>query len=321
MRPLEFRPILKRVRWGGRRLAALGKTLGDGDDYAESWELADHDDGRSVVEGGEYEGWTLDRLVAERGGELFGRHAGLAQFPLLVKFLDANDRLSVQVHPTDDLAKRFDPRENGKTEAWVVVDAKPGSRLYAGLNEGVTAEELRNASEQGAVEALLHSFEVAPGECVFIPAGTVHAIGEGILLAEVQQMSNLTFRLYDWGRTGGDGRPRPLHLDEAIACTDFTRGPVRPVDPHRTEHRHGVTDDLVRSEYFVLRRHVLERDHALPADDRFRILVALDGTGDLACDGTANRFALGRTALIPAACPAVTIHPLGEMTVLEAFLP
>jgi mannose-6-phosphate isomerase len=321
MHPLEFRPILKRIRWGGRRLASLGKPLGEGNDYAESWELADYGEDQSMVIGGEYDGWTLRRLVEERNREVFGRHAGREQFPLLVKFLDANDRLSVQVHPNDEQAKRFDPEENGKTEAWVVVDAKPGSRLYAGLKEGVTADQLRTASEKGTVEELLHSFEVTPGECVFIPAGTVHAIGEGILLAEIQQMSNLTFRLYDWGRTGSDGQPRPVHVDKAIACTDFVRGPVRPVDPHRTEHRHGVTDDLVRSDYFVMRRHVLERDHRIQADDRFRILVALDGTGDLACDGTAMRFALGRTALIPAASPDVTIHPLAEMTVLEAFLP
>jgi len=302
-------------------LALFGKPLGEESDYAESWELSDHSDGQSVVTGGEYEHWTLRRLVEERNAELFGRHAGRKQFPLLVKFLDANDRLSVQVHPNDGLAKRFDPKENGKTEAWVIVDAKPGARLYAGLKEGVTAEQLRAASEKGTVEELLHSFEVTPGECVFIPAGTVHAIGEGILLAEVQQMSNLTFRLYDWGKTGPDGKPRAVHLDEGIACTDFARGPVRAVEPRRTEHRHGVTDDLVSSDYFVLRRHVLERDHKIAADDRFRILVVLDGTGDLACDGTANRLALGRTALVPAACPDVTVHPIGEMTVLEAFLP
>jgi mannose-6-phosphate isomerase len=321
MTPLEFQPILKRIRWGGRRLETLGKRLGEGSDYAESWELADHGDDQSVVVGGPYDGWTLRRLVEERNEELFGRHAGRSQFPLLVKFLDANDRLSVQVHPNDEQAKRFDPHENGKTEAWVIVDAKPGSRLYAGLKKGVTAEQLRAASADGTVERLLHSFEVTPGECVFIPAGTVHAIGEGILLAEIQQMSNLTFRLYDWGRLGSDGKSRPVHLDEALACTDVARGPVRPVDPHRTEHRHGVTDDLVRSDYFVMRRHVLERDHTIATDDRFHILVVLDGTGDLVCGDVAMRFPKGRTALIPAAAPDVTIHALDEMTVLEACLP
>jgi mannose-6-phosphate isomerase len=321
MLPLEFRPILKRIRWGGRRLAQLGKPLGDEHDYAESWELADHGDDQSLVAAGEYEGWTLRRLVEERNAELFGRHAGLRQFPLLVKFLDANDRLSVQVHPNDEQAKRFDANANGKTEAWLIIDAEPGAKLYAGLNGGVTAEELRAASLNGSVESLLHSFEVSPGECVFIPAGTVHAIGAGILLAEIQQMSNLTFRLYDWGWTDAAGMPRPIHLDESIACTDFARGPVSPVDPKRSEHRSGVTDELVRCDHFVMRRHILERDFKLPKQDRFRILMAVKGNGDIACDDTAMRFALGRTVLVPSTCPDVTIHPIGEMTVLEAFLP
>jgi mannose-6-phosphate isomerase len=321
MRPLEFQPLLKRIRWGGRRLAQLGKPLGSESDYAESWELADHGSDQSVVAAGEYEGWTLRRLVEERNQELFGRHAGVQQFPLLVKFLDANDRLSVQVHPNDDQAKRYASNENGKTEAWLVVDAEPGSRLYAGLKERVTAEALRAASQDGTVESLLHSFEVTPGECVFIPAGTVHAIGAGILLAEIQQMSNITFRLYDWGWKDANGKPRQLHLEESLACTAFDRGPVEPVEPKRSEHRSGVTDDLVSCPYFVMRRHILERDYKLPKEDRFRILMNVKGNGDIACEDTAMRFALGRTVLVPASSPDVTIHPIGEMTVLEAYLP
>ena len=321
MRPLEFQPLLKRIRWGGRRLAQLGKPIGNESDYAESWELADHGSDQSVVAAGEYAGWTLHQLVESRNKELFGRHAGLKQFPLLVKFLDANDRLSVQVHPNDDQAKRYAANGNGKTEAWLVVDAEPGARLYAGLKEGVTAEALRAASEDGSIEQLLHSFEVTPGECVFIPAGTVHAIGGGILLAEIQQMSNITFRLYDWGWTDATGRPRELHLEESLACTNFECGPVKPVEPQRSEHRSGVTDELVNCPYFVMRRHILERDFKLPQQDRFHILLSVKGNGDIKCEDTAMRFALGRTVLVPAASPDIAIHPIGEMTVLEAFLP
>ena len=321
MLPLEFQPLLKQIRWGGRRLEQLGKQLGQANDYAESWELADHGDDQTHVIGGEYDGWSLERLVRERNDALLGRHAGRSQFPLLVKFLDANDRLSLQVHPNDEQARGYDPKENGKTEAWVIVHADPGSRLYAGLQPGVTPEQLRETSLAGEVEPLLHSFEVAPGECVFIPAGTVHAIGEGIMLAEIQQMSNLTFRLYDWGRLGADGQPREIHIEQSIACTDFQRGPVNPEAPKRTEHESGVTDQLVRCEQFEMRRHVLEEDFRMEPEDRFRILVALDGTGDLVAGDAAMRFPLGRTILVPAAAPAVTIHPLREMTVLEAVLP
>lgn len=321
MLPLEFQPLLKHARWGGRRLAKLGKILGPETDYAESWELADHGDDQTHVIGGEYDGWSLARLVRERNDALFGRHAGLTQFPLLVKFLDANDRLSLQVHPNDQQARTYDHRANGKTEAWVIVHADPGSQLYAGLQPGVTPEQLRKASNEGNVEPLLHSFEVAPGECVFIPAGTVHAIGAGIVLAEIQQMSNLTFRLYDWGHVGTDGKPRPLHIEQSIACTDFQRGPVTPARPTRTEHEAGITDALVDCPHFEMRRHVLETDFRLEPADRFRILTALDGTGDLVAGDAAMRFSQGRTILIPASAPAVAIHPLREMTVLEATLP
>lgn len=321
MLPLEFQPLLKRSRWGGRRFALLGKRLGDEADYAESWELSDHGEDQTHVASGEYKGWSLRRLVEERNVELFGRHAGLTQFPLLFKFLDAQDRLSVQVHPDDAQARKIDPKENGKTEAWVIIDAEPGSRLFAGLRPGVTAGELRAAAENGGIASLLHSFEVTPGEVVFIPAGTVHAIGEGILLAEVQQMSDITFRLFDWGRLDRHGAARPVHVEESIVCTDFDRGPVSPIRPERREQESGVTDDLVACEHFVLRRHVLETDFWMEPDDRFRVLMAVKGNADLVAGDAAMRLSLGRTCLIPAAAPAVTIHPLGELTVLEAFLP
>ncbi len=321
MLPLEFRPILKRSRWGGRRFALLGKQLGEKNDYAESWELSDHGEDQTHVASGEYKGWSLRRLVEERNTEVFGRHAGLKQFPLLIKFLDARDRLSVQVHPDDAQAKKIDPDQNGKTEAWVVLDAEPDSRLFAGLRPGVTPGELRAAAENGQIESLLHSFEVTPGEVVFIPAGTVHAIGEGILLAEVQQMSDITFRLFDWGWVGSDGTARPLHIEESIVCTDFERGPVEPIKPDRREHESGLTDELVACDHFILRRYILENDFRLEPEDRFRVLMAVKGNGDLVAGDAAMRFSLGRTCLIPAAAPAVTIHPLGELTVLEATLP
>ena len=322
MQPLLFDPIIKRIRWGGRRLGErLGKTIGTESDYAESWEVADHGTDQTLVASGEYKGWPLSRLVAEKGNELFGRHAPRTQFPLLIKFLDACDHLSVQVHPNDAQAKTYDPAENGKTEAWVIVDAEPGSKLFAGLKAGVTAEQLGSASADGTVEALLHSFEVAPGECLFIPAGTVHAIGAGIVIAEIQQMSDITFRLYDWGRTGADGKPRELHLDDAIRCTDFDRGPVNPVKPQRQEHASGVTDELVRGEFFVIRRHILEQNWILATDNRFHVLMLVRGKANLRCDGVSTPVPLGQTVLVPASSPDVTLEPLDEVSFIEAFLP
>ncbi len=327
--PLEPAPILKRIRWGGVKLGTLlGKTLGGGTDWAESWEVADHGDDQSIVTAGRYAGWPLGRLVAERPGALFGRHAikpdgtPRTQFPLLIKFLDAADTLSVQVHPDDAQAATYDPSENGKTEAWVIVDAEPGAVLYAGLKPGTDADALRTASEAGTVADLLHQFEVRAGDCVFIPAGTVHAIGAGVVLAEIQQSSDLTFRLYDWGYRDPRGNPRQIHLDESIACTDFARGPVDPVIPRPLPGPAETSERLVDGDYFVIDRHRSAAPFALPSDDRFRVLMTL--TGSAALSGGPDPIALtaGKTVLIPADCGPLTVEPGPEgVTILDSYLP
>ncbi len=325
MPPLFFEPLLKRIRWGGTRLGSvLGKPIGDGDDWAESWEIADHGEDQSVVDGGPFDGWTLARLVAEKNEELFGAAAGREQFPLLIKFLDASDRLSVQVHPDDALAKRYDPVENGKTEAWVILDAEPGSLLYAGLKADVDEPAMRSALEAGRVDECLHTLPVAAGDCVFVPAGTVHAIGEGILLAEVQQSSDLTFRLYDWGRVGADGRPRAIHVEDSIRCTDFARGPVEPVTPTRVQGDSGdgdVVEQLVECAYFGIRRHVVTKTAEFEPSDRFRILMTVAGAGVLRWESESRDVPLGTSVLLPAAAPQVTFESQGPSTLLEADVP
>ena len=188
----------------------LGKPIGPGDDYAESWEVADHGADQSIVDFGPLAGTTLGELVLGRGDELVGPKGTVpypqARFPLLVKFLDAKQVLSVQVHPNDEQAAKQTPPDLGKTEAWVMLATEPGSKIYAGLRPGVDRAQLEAAIRDGTCERLLHSFEPKPGDCVFIPAGTVHAIGQGLLVAEIQQSSDTTFRLFDWNRTGADGR-------------------------------------------------------------------------------------------------------------------
>lgn len=322
MQPLVLKPILKRIRWGGRRLGEiLDKDIGPESDYAESWEVADHGDDQSTVENEGWPGWTLRRLVNERNVELFGRDSGRTQFPLLVKFLDASDRLSVQVHPDDARARAFDPAENGKTEAWVILDAAPESRLYAGLRSGVDEQALREALHNQTVEDCLHAMSVTPGDCLFIPAGTVHAIGEGILLAEIQQSSNLTFRLYDWGRVGIDGQPRPLHIDEAIRCIDFDRGPVDPVAPVKLSNSAWNTEDLVRCDYFVMQRHRPEQLARFDADDRFHVWMILDGQVRITAGDWSHELPVGRTLLLPAARDVIEVQPQSACCILDAFLP
>ena len=246
--PLIFTPLYRRYIWGGRRFAAaFGRGLPPGD-YAESWELVDRGADQSVVRAGPLAGRSLEAIVREQGEALFG-HPPPPAFPLLFKFLDANRVLSVQVHPDDARAARLDPPDRGKTEAWYVVAAEPESRIYAGLREGVGQAELAAAIRSGSCEEVLHSFTPAAGDCIFIPAGTVHAIGAGLLVAEIQQSSDVTYRLFDWNRTDAEGRPRPLHIEAGVEAVTRT-GPVGPVVARPTDAP--AVRSLVSCEYFAL---------------------------------------------------------------------
>jgi mannose-6-phosphate isomerase len=315
--------MLKRLRWGGRRLGELlCKSIGPEADYAESWEICDHGADQSVVVNGPWQGWNLQRLVREQAADLLGRHCGLSQFPLLLKFLDAHDRLSVQVHPSDEQARRLVPEDRGKTEAWVILAAEPGSCLYAGLRAGINEPELRNALATGTVEQCLHRVHVEAGDCLFIPAGTVHAIGEGILVAEVQQSSDVTFRLFDWNRLGADGKPRSLHVDASLACIDFNRGPVDKVTPGIISAVDGDdrgVEELVRCAYFVIRRHTLSQPTTIPADDRCHITMGLGGKVECLGGGGSQWLGLGETVLIPAAALPARLAPRSPSIVLEVF--
>lgn len=315
--PLRFAPLLKRIRWGGRRLGTrLGKPIGPEHDYAESWEVVDHGSDQSVVANGPWQGRTLHDLVRDEADRLLGRDAGLPAFPLLIKFLDANDRLSVQVHPNDEQAPRYVPGERGKTEAWVILEAEPESCVFAGLKPGIHREELAAALAAGRVEECLHRLPVRPGDCVFIPAGTVHALGEGVLLAEVQQSSDLTFRLFDWNRLGTDGRPRPLHIEQSLECIDFQRGPVSPCKPELVDEQGGVrVERLARCPYFTLRRYRGAGPLELSTGNRCAVWIVVAGGVRWSEQGRAER---GQTLLWPAATPRgrVTLEPQTE--VIEA---
>ncbi|MFN6106450.1 MAG: type I phosphomannose isomerase catalytic subunit [Planctomycetaceae bacterium] len=299
--PLQFTPLLKRIRWGGRRLGTrLGKPLGPESDYAESWELVDHGADQSRVCSGPWAGRTLNELVREEGTPLLGAQAGLEQFPLLVKFLDANDRLSVQVHPNDQQAAAAIPGERGKTEAWLLLEAEPQACVFAGLKPGIDRAALARAVEKGTVEECLHRLEVKPGDCIFIPAGTVHALGEGVLLAEVQQSSDITYRLHDWNRLGPDGRPRPRHIEASLACTDFARGPVRPQVPQELPPWGPIARErLVAADYFTLDRLRGTGTAPLPAAPHCRIWIVVAGEIRWGT-GAGERAGLGSTLLWPA---------------------
>jgi len=321
--PLRFAPIFKRMIWGGRRLhTLLEKPIGPEPDYAESWEVSDHGRDVSTIAEGPLAGTTLRDLLRDRPAELLGAElAGAKQFPLLVKFLDAHQVLSVQVHPDDELGRRL-ANDNGKTEAWIVLHAEPGSVIYAGLRPGVTRERFASAVESGEVEPLLHHFPARAGDCVMIPAGTVHAIGAGVVLAEIQQMSDATFRVYDWGRVGTDGKPRPLHLSQAIESTDYQTGPVDPISPALETALGACRERLAQCPYFALERWTLRSEGAaIGRTDRFTLLLGLEGEAEVRHDGRSHGLKRGQTLLLPASVGPCDARPRGTATVLSCVVP
>ncbi len=317
---LRFQPILREYLWGGRRLSShLGKSLGDGPHYAESWELVDHGADQSVVAEGPLAGTTLHELVTRQGPALLGRHHPQKQFPLLFKFLDAQKTLSVQVHPNDAQGACLDPPDLGKTEAWVVLATEPRSRIYAGLKAGVDAKQLERELAAGTCDHCLHQLEPAVGDCVFIEAGTVHAIGAGLLIAEIQQASDTTYRLFDWNRFDRDGQPRQLHVRESLDVTDFDRGPVHPTVPQPTDRPY--VERLVSCDKFVLDRWRVDAPQACAGDARFHILAMVEGAVDISSGDSSFELQRGHTILIPACSQGVEVRPRSGAVLLDMYLP
>lgn len=317
--PFRFRPILRRYLWGGRRLESLGKTLGPGDDYAESWEVVDRGDDQSIVLAGPLAGVSLGELVRDYGPQLLGRHAPASRFPLLFKFLDAQRKLSMQVHPDDARAALLDPPDLGKTEAWVILDSDAGSHLYAGLRGHIDRDMLRREIDRHTCELCVERIEPTVGDCYFLPAGVVHALGPGLLVAEIQQASDTTYRLYDWNRLGPDGQPRALHIEEALEVIDYSYGPVAAQVPRATEQL-GV-ERLVACDKFVLDRHQFAGARALGGDGRCHLLAVLKGKLTLTGDPLHEPLERGSVALLPAELGPVTATVSSDVVLLDAYLP
>lgn len=318
--PLRFTPLFKRHLWGGRRLATeLGKPIGDGDDYAESWEVVDHGVDQSVVSDGPLKGTTLAELVAKHGEALLGIDYPQTGFPLLWKFLDAHRVLSVQVHPDDARASQLVPPDRGKTEAWVVLAADPGSVLYAGLIAGVDREKLTRAIEAGESESCLHRLEPVAGDCIYIPAGTVHALGDGLLIAEIQQASDTTYRLFDWNRVGPDGKQRQLHIAQGLDAIDFDRGPIQIEKPKPTACQE--IERLVTGDQFIIDRWNFERPLRAGGNDKCHLISVIEGEVEISGDARGKPLMRGEVMLLPAALGEVTVSPSSKATLLDVYLP
>jgi mannose-6-phosphate isomerase len=321
--PLRFEPIYQYRLWGGRRLANLltAPLPGDGP-IGEAWILSDRDDHPSRVADGPLKGLTLRQLLEQSPEQLLGKLAGRFQrFPLLLKFLDARQMLSVQVHPSDRQTDYLPAGEHGKTEAWVVLEAGPESRIYAGLNPGTTADDLRRALANRTVADHLASFKPKPGDGVFLQAGTVHSLG-GLVVFEVQENSDVTFRLYDWDRVDAKtGQPRDLQVEQALACIDFAQGVVGPVVPVVEAATPVLRERLFNCDYFRLWRLRGDSPFVVGAAGAPRLLVCTAGEGQLEHDGAIYAVGKGDVLLLPAVVGACSYQPRGAASLLEIALP
>ena len=300
--PMRFNPLLKPKVWGGRSLELLGKHLPPDEPIGESWELADLPveipDGRSMIVGGPFDGQTLQDVLEHDAAGLLGRtppsHEG--GFPLLLKYLDARDNLSVQVHP-DDAYVADHPEAHLKSEAWFILEARPGSVIYAGLKPGTTPEVFAASIQDGTVVDHLVAIPARPGACHYLPSGTCHALGAGVLVAEVQTPSDTTFRVWDWGRTS-----RELHVEQAMACIDFSGRSIEQPPPNPTTTGNQRTTRLADTDYFRIERveSFDPGDMILETQGVPEAFMVLGGEGEL--DGTDQVMPLtrGDTFLLPA---------------------
>ncbi len=315
--PLRFKPAYQTVVWGGRRMEAFRSDLPSGP-IGESWDLADHARGMSVVADGPLAGTTLKDLTKRFGAALVGPTYAGGDFPLMVKLIDANERLSIQVHPDDRLAKELKVGERGKTECWYILS--DGGELFVGTKPGVTRESFSAAREAGTLADTLNRFVSKAGEFFFIPARTVHALGAGCLIYEIQQTCDVTFRVDDWGRVGLDGKPRPLHISEALATIDFAAA-AGPAAGESDVHPDGRVRALARSPYFHVDEHHAKR--LTQRSSSCAIVTCISGRGRLnTADGFAP-LAPMTTVLVPAAAGEWNAYGErnGELHLLVTTLP
>lgn len=298
--PLSFVPVYQTVVWGGRRMAQWRDDLPAGP-IGESWDLSDHPRGMSVVADGPLAGRTLRELTAEHGAALVGDGFTGGDFPLLVKLIDANDRLSVQVHPDDHLARELKVGVRGKTEAWMML--ADGGELFVGTRPGCTRASFEAALADGRVADELQRFTASAGDCYLLPARTVHALGKGCLIYEVQQTCDVTFRVDDWGRVGLDGRPRPLHVSESLATIDFAARIKPATSTSETHPAGGTVRGLAQCAYFTIEERLVAdtAGTAGGADGRCSIVVCLAGRGRLTTAGGTVALEPMCTRLVPAA--------------------
>ncbi len=303
--PVKLTPAFKDYLWGGTKLKTEYNKASDLDIVAESWELSTHKDGQSIVATGQYAGLTLSDMIEQCGHGILGSNAQkFDYFPILIKFIDAKDNLSVQVHP-DDTYSLAHNGEYGKTEMWYILECEEGASLYYGFNQTLTKEEFRRHIEDNTLLSVLNKVPVKKGDVFFIPAGTVHAIGKGIVICEIQQNSNTTYRVYDYGRRDAQGNTRPLHIEQAIT--------VSALSPAPEIHKAGG-DILASCQYFTVRKISLNGEKNINIDTGcFHSIIVTDGGCILSMHGKALALQKGDSVFIPAQDNSYTLEGMAEI--------
>ena len=323
MYPLKFKNIFKSVVWGGEKIAPFKGVNTQQKNIGESWELSGVKGNESVVAEGPLAGRTITSLAEEYKGALLGEKVYAAtgtEFPLLIKFIDARDDLSIQVHPDDKLAAERHNGSKGKTEMWYVVQADEKAHLMSGLSKEITPEEYAAKVADNTITDVLHDYDVHAGDVFFLPAGRIHSIGKGCFIAEIQQTSDITYRIYDFGRLGLDGKPRELHTELSKAAIDYT---VLPDYKTQYQSIKNQENEIVSCKYFTTSLYELDKEVTkdMSGLDSFVIAICVEGSGSLT-DSEANAVSLrqGETVLIPACSRSFTLHPEGSMKVLTSYI-
>lgn len=323
MYPLKFKNIFKTVVWGGEKIAPFKGVETDQKNIGESWELSGVKGHESVVANGPLAGRTITSLTEEYKGKLVGEKVYAAngtEFPLLVKFIDARDDLSIQVHPDDKLAGERHNGSKGKTEMWYVVEADEKAHLMSGLSKEITPEEYAAKVADNTITEVLHDYDVKAGDVFFLPAGRIHSIGRGCFIAEIQQTSDITYRIYDFGRLGLDGKPRELHTELSKAAIDYT---VLPDYKTAYEEKRNQENEIVSCNYFTTSVYDLDKEvtKEMKGLDSFMIVICVGGNGKLSdSEGNTIELRQGETVLVPASTEAFTLVPEGSMKVITSYI-
>ena len=308
IKPLKLTPAYKDYIWGGTKLKTKYGKKTDISPLAESWELSCHKDGLSIVSSGEFDGETLVSVI-EKNPEVLGIDCKGNELPILIKLIDAADNLSVQVHPNDEQAKEWEG-QNGKTEMWYVIEADDDAKITFGVSEDIDKERLEREIQNKTVESVLNMVGSKKGDVFFVEAGTIHAIGKGNVIAEIQQNSNVTYRLYDYGRVGKNGKERELHIEKGVKAANCKKVEERVIAVCSDETRL-----LASCEYFEVKEIKVNGERTLIADEKsYHALIVTEGAVELFCEGYRETLSAGQTVFIPADLGEYTLS--GKATIL-----